>query len=322
MARLAGLLLWRGVARVLLLSGLLAIIGAVVAVFAWISPSLRASELAVWQRLDPTLAVSTAAEQTGDCIAIYTFAAATTSSPDGPWGHPSVLVGSEAALALVGLPQPAGSAAFAFDDLAAIEAGVSQGDHVVLQLKGEEMAGEASVIHAPVQLTRRQTGSVAIVRPTAFAAAIQSYGSADEWLCVGDAGVTTAGEVRATIERRQADQGLVAATAAFAALASTAWTAALLVAAFATSRRRSLIVSVLDGLGVSRHAGAAMALSEVIAAGILGLAAALVTAAELRTNVLRTWTDPTVIISTAGGLGGLLIVAASAMTLLAARRQP
>jgi hypothetical protein len=283
----------RGLLRLALITAMISAIGSVSFLFGWMSPSLRAAETAVWQRIDANTAVSWQRND-GDCVAIYQSVAVTAGNPPR-YAFPDLLVGQRA-LDLLGLPGP--SLAFELDSLAATALHVSTGTEVEVQVRAAPaLRGLMYVSPLPTKLRQGPDGAIAVrEEPSRFEA---RYGIVpDSFLCLGGTGDTTAGQTLQAIERRQDRQGLTSSATAFGLLAVAAAAANIIILFVGGVRRRRSSQRLLVAAGVHPVLAALGPLIDLLGAALLSLAAAAVLALWVRTSLLGMWTDPSLVMWT------------------------
>jgi len=296
--RLSGLIARRSLLRNLIVVAIMTAVAAIAFIFAWMSPSIVEARLAVWRQLPPGLPISVGPGDGGPaCTGIYTFVSVQgpeqVATPIG--AHGGSLPGS------LGLDPRRTDSVVVLDALAAVAAGVRDGDEVTVIMKSAHVSGPAEVRSIPIWLSDDSSGGVAALvgDSDTVRAALARYGPADTSICVGE-GSMTAGQLLAEHQRATASDGLGTVATVFAGLAGVAWLAVALLVLGATLRRRQAFTDLCVVYGteprLARLAGVSDVVADAIAAAVLATALALV----LRQDVLRTWTDP--------GLIGLSLV--------------
>ncbi|MES2210509.1 MAG: hypothetical protein V4515_10045 [Chloroflexota bacterium] len=281
------LLLARSPYRSLALALILALVGGIALLFAWMTPSMQASELAVWQRLPAGLRVGEDGPANPSCVILYQAAAARRAdSRSSAVAHPDLVFG-DAALDVLGLRPPDGYVALA-DPVAATVGGFEDGDMVEIAYGPLLFQGRVAVGNLPTQLSRASDGVLGL-----DVESLPGYApEADRHLCFGGSKGPTAAAVAADIAKRQRSDGLTSATTMFGALAVVAWTVVLTMATTGVLRRRRASRLLLAGLGISGGPAALLTSFEVPSAGLLGLVTGIGLTLWLRAFVLRMWTDP------------------------------
>lgn len=302
MMRFSLMLLVRTPLRSVVLALILTLVGGIALLFAWITPSMQASELVVWERLPANLRVSTDATSGGDCLAIYQAAAARVAGSRSPAvAHPDLVVG-DAALDVLSLRPPAGYIALA-DPIAATAGGFADGDVVEIAYGPLLIRGPVAVGSLPTKLSRASDGAVGV-----DASALPSQApDADRHLCLGASEGLTVAAIGADIAARQRSDGLTSATTLFAALAVVVWAVVLTMATTGVLRRRRPARALLAGFGLPAGRAALLTSLEVPSAGLLGLAAAVALTLWLRGSLLRMWTDPTLVVVSAPAFAATVI---------------
>lgn len=290
MRRLAKALLRRNALAVAGQAGVLCAVGAIALIFAWMSPSLRESELAVWDSLPQGVHVSTRADP-GDpsCLALYSVV--TVMSPSGQViGHPDVaVVGAGAANALT-LPQ-LGAGDAAVDAVAGAQLGVGLGDRVTVHVGvGAPTELRLVVLSSPIRLHAASQGTLFVA--TLPSEVTQLYGPPDQGMCFGPDG-RSGSEVAQQLREQHASEGLASATEVFGGVAGLAWSGTVLTASTATALRRRQMVSLLRAMGVRDSGVGALIVCEVAVAGLVALAGSTLLAQAVRAHTLRMWTSPT-----------------------------
>lgn len=290
MRRLISRFIARGILRLALITAMISAIGGVSFLFGWMSPSLRAAETAVWQRLDPNTGVSRQ-RNAGDCVAIYQSVAVTTGNPLR-YAFPDLVVGQRA-LDLVGVP--ARGLAFELDSLAATTLHLSRGMEVEVQVRAlPALRGLADVSPLPTKLRQGPDGVIALrEEPSAFAD--RSGIAPDSILCLGGAGDTTAGVILTEIERRQDREGLTSSATVFALLAVGAATVNLIILFVGGLRRRRSSQRLLFAAGVHPVFAALGPLVDLLGAALLSVGAAAALAFWVRSSLLGMWTDTSLV---------------------------
>jgi hypothetical protein len=293
MIRLIALVARRSPARNLAATLLMAAIVTIALIFAWMAPSIAASRLAVWRSLPASLLLETqVASSDATCTNLYTF---TTLQGRAALANPVGLSGGTL-LAMLDLePHRTGSVAV-LDALAAIDAGVGDGDVVTVTLKSASVSGPVEVRPAPIWLSDASSGGVAALTrdlPT-VQAALTAYGQADSAICSGE-GTTTAGAVLAEHERATASEGIGTVAAVFAGLGAMAWLAVVLLLIGATTRHRRAQAALCQIYGTEVHLARLASMTDILAAGIVAALLGAFVAQTLRTSVLRMWTDPALV---------------------------
>ena len=99
--------------------------------FAWMSPSLSAAELALWERLPVDLPVRHASSPQPGCLPIYSAMLRRTGTTSRVGAHPDLVVAEDPGLLLAGARPRAGSVLV--DALAATALGLRTGDLVTVE---------------------------------------------------------------------------------------------------------------------------------------------------------------------------------------------
>ena len=320
MTRLTLLLFRRSLLRSVPLAMILALVGAISFIFAWMSPSLRAAELVTWQRLPGSLTIGDDPSQGGDCLAVYDLIALTTAHDPTLYAHPVGLVG-DAGLKRLGLAPRRADSLGVIDELAAVSGGLADGDEVTALLPGgQTLQGPVEVAAIPVSLVRRSAGSFGLNRDNPLVGrALHVIGPAETSLCFGGPGPSV-DSIRASIQQRQEEEGLTSSTAAFAGIALGAWSSGLLLSLSAVHRRRKTMRDILISWGERRLAAALVGSVDVLAAAWVGLGMAVGLAWWLRSNVLHLWTAADAVLVSTIGVGGLILAVWFGLAALAGRR--
>ena len=309
MSRLISALLHRNWMTVLVQTVILTMIGAIALIFAWMSPSLRESELAVWEAMPDEVRVAFEGEA-GDssCVAIYSLVSVFDQSGH-VLGHPDVVVVGSGARGHLGVSALEGGQA-ALDATAQTQLGRRVGGRVDVHVGvADPIPLEIVADTPPVRLNVTSQGSlfVAELPPPVT----ELYGPPDNRICFGAEGQPAAA-IAADIRSRHAGAGLASATEIFGGVAGLAWSGTVLTAALAQAARRRPVLGVLRALGHRDAAIAPSLVAEVAVAAIAGLALSTALALAIRTYLLHMWTSPS-----AQGLTTLTGVALTAASLAA-----
>lgn len=320
MSRLAAVLLRRSVLRSAGLVLILALVGTISLIFAWMSPSIRAAELSGWERLPANLTIGDAPASGGECLTVYDGIALAADPSSTLYAHAIGLAGG-AGLVELGLAARNASSLGVLDQLAAVEGGLHDGDEVTLSVpRTDPIRGRIEVIADAVSV-RHRAGSMGLNLANATvqrALGVVDGGKAN--ICLGGAGPTVA-EIRGQIERRQSSEGLAASTGVFAAIALGALGSSLLLALAATQRRRTVLRGVMASWGQPPQAAALVGSIDVLVAAAIGLGIALWLAWWLRSEVLHLWTAAAAVLVSGGGLFALVLIVWTLTAVITGRKE-